>query len=437
MYKAFFKNVIPSMFAFALAGIYAIVDGFFVGRSIGDMGLAGINIAYPITAFIQSVGTGIGLSGSIYYSLEKGAKKYNLAEKFMGNTISLLAISSIIVTLLLFILAKPLLIIFGAKGELLSLAFEYIKVIIFGTFFQIISTGLIPIIRNNDKSFFAMLAMVAGFFTNIILDYYFVFVLKYGMTGAGLATIIGQAVTAIIACKIVFSKKLRLKKEMYIPDITKIKKILITSISPFGLTLSPNIALIIINKSAVTYGADKAVAVYAVISYVVCVVQLLLQSIGDGSQPLISLYIGENNHKNTKKILALAYITSIITALVSSAIILNLRFDIPIFFGASENISKDISQNFPIFVYAFIFMAIVRITTSYFYAAGKDIPAFIMVYGETIILFIFSYILLPKMYDIVGVWLATPVTSAIMTFIGIILIKKYNKKILVDKNTII
>lgn len=437
MYKAFFKNVIPSMFAFALAGIYAIVDGFFVGRSIGDMGLAGINIAYPITAFIQSVGTGIGLSGSIYYSLEKGAKKYNLAEKFMGNTISLLAISSIIVTLLLFILAKPLLIIFGAKGELLSLAFEYIKVIIFGTFFQIISTGLIPIIRNNDKSFFAMLAMVAGFFTNIILDYYFVFVLKYGMTGAGLATITGQAVTAIIACKIVFSKKLRLKKEMYIPDITKIKKILITSISPFGLTLSPNIALIIINKSAVTYGADKAVAVYAVISYVVCVVQLLLQSIGDGSQPLISLYIGENNHKNTKKILVLAYITSIITALVSSAIILNLRFDIPIFFGASENISKDISQNFPIFVYAFIFMAIVRITTSYFYAAGKDIPAFIMVYGETIILFIFSYILLPKMYDIVGVWLATPVTSAIMTFIGIILIKKYNKKILVDKNTII
>lgn len=134
MYKAFFKNVIPSMFAFALAGIYAIVDGFFVGRSIGDMGLAGINIAYPITAFIQSVGTGIGLGGSIYYSLEKGAKKYNLAEKFMGNTISLLAISSIIVTLLLFILAKPLLIIFGAKGELLSLAFEYIKVIIFGTF---------------------------------------------------------------------------------------------------------------------------------------------------------------------------------------------------------------------------------------------------------------------------------------------------------------
>ncbi len=437
MYKAFFKNVIPSMFAFALAGIYAIVDGFFVGRSIGDMGLAGINIAYPITAFIQSVGTGIGLSGSIHYSLEKGAKKYNLAEKFMGNTISLLAISSIIVTLLLFILAKPLLIIFGAKGELLSLALEYIKVIIFGTVFQLISTGLIPIIRNNDKSFFAMLAMVAGFFTNIILDYYFVFVLKYGMTGAGLATITGQGVTAIIALKIIFSKKLRLKKEMYIPDIKKLKKIFITAISPFGLTLSPNIALIIVNKSAVTYGSDKAVAVYAVISYVVCVVQLLLQSVGDGSQPLISLYIGENNHKNTKKILILAYITSFVTALISSIIILKLRFDIPIFFGASENISKDISKNFPIFVYAFAFMAIVRITTSYFYAAGKDTPAFIMVYGETIILFILSYILLPKIYGIVGVWIATPLTSAIMTFIGIILIKKYNKKILVDKNTII
>ena len=70
--KTFLQFVIPSVMAFALSGVYTIVDGFFVGNSLGDNGLAAINLAYPIAAFIQAVGTGIGLAGAIRYAILKG-----------------------------------------------------------------------------------------------------------------------------------------------------------------------------------------------------------------------------------------------------------------------------------------------------------------------------------------------------------------------------
>ena len=152
--------------SFALSGIYAIVDGYFVGNSIGDIGLSTINIAYPIVAIIQSLGTGIGMGGAIYYSINMAEKKETRAKEFMAGALWMLIISSIILTCSIFFLNKPLLRILGANGQLLSLGEEYISIIALGAGFQVISTGLIPFIRNHGGSFYAMVSMITGFITN-------------------------------------------------------------------------------------------------------------------------------------------------------------------------------------------------------------------------------------------------------------------------------
>ena len=96
--KEFFKYVIPTIISFTLTGIYSIVDGFFVGNSIGDVGLSSINIAYPISALIQSFGIGIGMGGSVRYSIEKAEKNNDRAKSFIGGTIQLLTIASLLCT---------------------------------------------------------------------------------------------------------------------------------------------------------------------------------------------------------------------------------------------------------------------------------------------------------------------------------------------------
>lgn len=106
-----------------------------------------------------------------------------------------------------FLLNSPLLRLLGAGGQLLTLGEEYIAVIAIGAALQVIGTGLVPFIRNHGGSFYAMVSMIAGFITNIILDCVFVWVLEQGASGAAWATIIGQGVTMLIALVYLLRKK--------------------------------------------------------------------------------------------------------------------------------------------------------------------------------------------------------------------------------------
>ena len=147
--KTFFKYVIPSILSFALSGVYAIVDGFFVGHSVGDMGLSAINVAYPVSAVLQAAGTGIGMGGAVYYSISRAEKKENRAREFTAVTLWLLLLFSVILSLLTFFLNRPILQLLGAEGRLLSLGEEYNRIIALGAGLQILSTGLVPFIRNH------------------------------------------------------------------------------------------------------------------------------------------------------------------------------------------------------------------------------------------------------------------------------------------------
>lgn len=123
--KTFFVYVIPSVLSFALSGVYAIVDGYFVGNSNGDIGLSAINIAYPIVAVIQALGTGIGMGGAIYYSISKAEKQDARAREFTAGALWVMILTSIILTLAVFGLNGWLLSLLGAEGQLRSLGDRY------------------------------------------------------------------------------------------------------------------------------------------------------------------------------------------------------------------------------------------------------------------------------------------------------------------------
>ena len=119
--KTFFKYVFPSILSFALSGVYAIVDGFFVGNSLGDVGLSAVNIAYPIVAFIQAVGTGLGMGGAIYYSIYMAEKKEHEAGMFTAGALWLMLASSAVLTVLVLLFCNPILRLLGAGGNMLTL----------------------------------------------------------------------------------------------------------------------------------------------------------------------------------------------------------------------------------------------------------------------------------------------------------------------------
>ena len=284
----------------------------------------------------------------------------------------LFALASMLLTGLALLFLSPLLRILGAEGEVLGMTAEYVRIIALGAVFQIFSTGLVPFIRNLGGASFAMFSMGAGFLTNIILDYLLVWVYPWGMAGAALATILGQAVTMLAAAAFLVKKG----PGFSIPALRELPaffgRILKVSAAPFGLIFSPQITAVFMNRFLMLYGGDRAVAVYGCISYITAIVYLLLQGVGDGSQPLISRYFSENRFPVMKQMRKLAYLSSGAIAAACMAGLFLTRGFVGVVFGASETTNLEVALYLPLFLLTLLPLAYVRITTAFLYATEKE-----------------------------------------------------------------
>jgi len=419
MRKEFCKYIFPAMGSFLLSGIYSIVDGIFVGNAVGDDGLAAINLAWPLVALIISLGTGIGIGGSVIISLNKGADKHETAEKAEGTTIFFLIFSSLILIAILFFAGGPLLTLLGAKGVLHEYALIYINYLLIGAVFQVCACGLLPLIRNKGATIFAMVSMACGCITNIILDWIFVITLDMGMKGAALATVAGQIFTIILCILFYLKPENRIKLSYLIPDFKIIKSIIRVGISPFGLTYLPSVTIIFMNLQTLKYGGNAAVSAYAVLAYILSFMELMIQGISDGSQPLLSLCQGAGKKKELAIYKRWMYILAIGTGGISGIITFLLRNHIPFLFGASESSSQIIVDATPAFALVLFLYGISKAMISYFYATDKTTASAVMVYGEVLITVGLIY-LLPLWFSLDGVWYTMPVVQLILICIGLI-----------------
>lgn len=426
--KEFFKYVIPTIISFTLTGIYSIVDGFFVGNSIGDIGLSSINIAYPISALIQALGIGIGMGGSVRYSIEKAENNNEKAKAFIGGTMQLLAIVSLLCTILLYVFSEPLLRLLGAEGEVLTQGKTYIDVIVLGSFLQIFSTAFIPLIRNLGGAYFSTITMILGFTSNIVFDYIFIWQMNLGTFGAGLATVLGQAIALVVGLMYLIKKKgITFKTYGYKP-LNIWKPILKIGIAPFGLDLSPNFSLILINRFSVFYGGEEAIASYACISYVIVIVYLVLQGVGDGSQPLISKYYGEGKTQDLKYIQKIALIFALFLSALGILTLYLVRFDVGKLLGASDFVVHYTGEVFPIFLIAIPFIGINRIITAGFYASEKSIYSYILTYIEPVLMLIFLLVLPPFFGGQIMVWWSISLARILSAVLAVVL-KKCDKSV--------
>lgn len=411
--RDFFRSVAPSMLAFALSGVYAIVDGFFVGNALGDNALAAVNLAFPLTAFLQAAGTGLGMAGAIRYAVCTGGEDLPGRRRALGTGLTLLGAAGVLLTALYLLFGVGVLRLFGARGEVLELAREYLTWVTLGAVFQVLGTGLVPFLRNMGCSVAAMAAMMAGFASNIVLDWLFVWVIPWGMAGAAAATVLGQGVTFLVCAAVM----LRRGEKPALGDAALFRRILWAALSPFGLTFSPNLTLIFVNKSAVLAGGDSAVACYAAISYLTCVVLLLIQGVTDGSQPLLSLAHGRGDERGVLILRGMTLAGALLTAGVCAGVLFLLRGGAAALFGASPKVTAQAALALPVFLPGLLCAALSRTATSYCYATQRDRLACLLIYGEPAAL-LALLLLLPRALELTGVWDAVPLSQLCTALAG-------------------
>ena len=408
-----------SMITMFLQSAYSMIDGLFVSNLIGDTALSAVNVAWPVIAVVTAIGTGVGCSGAVMMSTKQGEGKNEESNIVRANVILALLASSIVVTILFLVLLTPLLKLMGAEGELLRLSQIYGRVMLTGGVLQILSCGLTPLLRNDNRAVSAMMIMVGGLFANLGLDFVFMYVFHMGIGGAAGASLCAQLFTTLCCLMILCTKKTDpIRLSQFIIRKEYWKKIFKTAVSPFGISLTPSLLILYHNVACLKFGGDLAVNAYALISSTVGSYRVLLIGVAEGIQPLASYAYGAHDFHAIRKIRNKAVITAIgVSFFLFIFIIATARF-YPAIYGYEGEAAELGYHAVMVTAAQLIFTGLVRVTNSFFYSVGKDKYSLFMIYFDPLIMTPLTIVIFPRILGLDGIWITAVVTQFILNIVA-------------------
>lgn len=431
---------IPSIISMLVGSLYNIVDQFFIGQRVGELGNAATNIAFPLSTSCLALALLIGIGGSSAFNLAMGSGHEKRAVNIMGNAVVLLAGSGLVLSIITLLFLKPLLLFFGSPKAVLPYAMEYTKITAFGFPFLLLSTGGGHLIRADGRPRITMLCNLVGAVLNTILDALFVFGLNLGMSGAALATIIGQIVSGTLAIwYLMHGKTVTIRRENLRVKWENVTRIASLGMAPCSNQVAMMVVQIIMNQSLKHYGSHSIygenipIACAGIITKVNMIFMSFVIGLSQGLQPIASFNYGAGKKGRVKE----AYIKAISIGAVL-AVIAFLMFQffprqiISIFGDGSELYYQFAIRYFHVFLF-FTFVNFMQpITSNFFTAIGKPkVGSFLALTRQ--ILFLLPLILLfPLFLGIDGIMYAGPVADCLAAVVCFIMVyrelRNFNQK---------
>lgn len=322
--KLLWEFGIPATVGLLVNALYNIVDSIFIGRGVGSLGLAAATAAFPPMIMMMAFGMLVGGGGNALMAIKLGEKKYDTAEKILGNSLTLIIIISAVVTGAGLIFLEPVLRFSGATAEVMPMAKEYTAVIFYGMIAMCIGFGMNNFIRTTGSPKRAMTTMLIGAAVNVVLDYLFIMVFGWGVAGAAWATIIGQFVSAVVVLQYFLSKKAPLKLHLGSMKLEAalVKSILALGFASFIMQVASSFVNVVLNSRLAKYGATTSVgapgalAAMGVVSKTAMFFLMPIMGFVMAAQPIIGYNYGAQRFDRVKK----TFTTAVVA--VTSALIL-------------------------------------------------------------------------------------------------------------------
>ena len=304
VWKNVINQAIPLMVAQLIQILYNVVDRIYIGHLpvIGSNALTGIGLVFPITTLVAAFTNLFSTGGVPLFSMARGAKEEKKAELILGQVVSLLTITSIVLMVLCYIFKRPVLFLFGASEETYVYADQYLKIYLLGTMFSVLSTGLNGFINAQGYPQKGMMTVMLGAVINLILDPIFIYGLHMGVYGAAIATVISQGVSFVWVVSFFIGKKTfyHIKKENLILKAGMVGKITSLGISGFVMQGTNCLVQIVCNKMLFMYGGDMYVGIMTVINSVREILSVPGSTLGSGAQPVLGYNYGAKQYKRTR-----------------------------------------------------------------------------------------------------------------------------------------
>ncbi|SDK09198.1 MATE family efflux transporter [Natronincola ferrireducens] len=408
----FLKYTSLNILAMVGVSIYILADTYFISKALGAIGLTALNLGIVIFTLIQSVGLMVGIGGAIDFTLRKSENNNSQKTSFQ-STLFIGLLFSAIFLLISFFFTTQLSLFLGADEDTLALTRIYISTILGFSPFFILNNIVLAFVRNDNGPRLAMIAMIASSFSNIILDYIFMFPLSMGIFGAALATGLSPIISlSILTTHFKYSSKsLRLYK--YKLEIKRLVRIMILGLPSFATEFASSITLFTFNIVILKIAGNIGVAAYGVIANVAIIATALFTGLAQGIQPLVSNYYAKSDRNGLRTILNYSLVTTFGLSITIYLIVVIFSNNIvSIFNGQNNEVLATIAEvGLKIYFAGFVFAGINIVLISFFSATSNIIKAMVISILRSSLLLIPVVLLLSALFGIYGVWVSFVITE--------------------------
>lgn len=440
--KLILKFSIPSIASFLINSIYNIVDQVYIGHGIGTTGIAATNVSFPFFTIFSSIALMLAIGSASNLNLHLGRGDRDKAEKTVGNGILMMLICGIVLGVICFAFAQPLLVAFGTSKEVMELALPYSKIVLLGMPFQVISMGLTQIIRADGKPNYSMICMISGSLFNIIFDPIFMYTLGWGIKGIAWATTLGQVLSSGLAAIYVFRgfKSIKLTRSSFKLELSYVKAICSLGLGSCLNQLAMTIIQIVMNNTLTHYGELSHYgsvipqAAVGAISKVSTICLSFSIGIAQGCQPVNGFNYGAKQFDRVKETLKTAVISVLaISTVVFAVFQLFPTAIISIFGQGSAEYYEFATRYLRIFMFMTFSNGLQPVVANYYTATGRAKVGIFMSMTRQLIFLLPLLIILPMIWGIDGVVFAGPiadfVTACLATFFIVREFRRLNKMI--------
>ena len=415
---SFFKYLIPSLIGMALMSVNIVIDGVFVGHGVSSTALAGVNIAAPVFSIILSIALLIGVGGGAVYSMLIGSEKIEDAKRIFTISFGLVTVIVLLIISTSLLFLQDLAYFFGANEDTLPYVVKYMKILLLFGLIMAWETSLSVFVRNDGNPNLAMIGLVITSLLNIGLNYYMIFILNLGVTGAALATVISVVVGLLVLLTHFFRKNSTLAFVKISWNKTAIKQINLIGFPSFLSEIGMGVFTISYNIAIAYYAGTVGLAAFSVLNYLHTFMFLLFMGIGSSIQPMISYFYGANLTSHIKETIKIAEKSAVVIGGLFLVIGYFAADYLVAMFGITSTEITDLAvTGIRLFFIGYLFMGINFIYLTYFQAIGQIKPSIWITLFRGFILLIILLLILPQLIGVNGVWLALPIAEAIVTFV--------------------
>ena len=424
---------VPSVISLVLNALYNMVDQIFIGNGVGYLGNGATNVIFPLTQLAIAVGLLIGDGTASYMNLKLGEGKREEAEKGMAAGLTALTISGVTLSILLTVFLQPLCRMFGATDDIMPYALDYGYIIVAGTIFNIFPCGAMSIVRGNGGPKTAMLSMLTGFTINMIGDPLTIFVFHWGVKGAAIATVFGQAASAGVCIVYLVRKRgtIQLKKKSFAGCIQYVPRTAKLGLSSFVTQIAIVAVLYFQNNLLVKYGAlskygaEIPLTALGVTMKVFTLLQNAITGLCSGAQPIISYNYGRNLRSRVRNILKLLLLLSAGLMGLATIWFQFAPMSIVRIFGSADALYNEFSVKcLRIFLMLIFFDSFQMVGSSFLQSIGKPFPATALVLFRQIIVQIPAMLILGENFGVDGLLYAGALSSLLVGILAVVFLAR-------------